>query len=79
MGKTALLDYLAARASGCRIARAVGVQSEMELPFASLHQLCGPMLDRLAHLPEPQRDALGTAFGQRAGEAADRFWWVWPC
>jgi predicted ATPase len=72
-GKTALLDYLAGRASGCRVARAVGVQSEMELAFAGLHQLCGSMLDHLDDLPEPQRDALRTAFGISAGSAPDRF------
>jgi DNA-binding CsgD family transcriptional regulator len=68
-----LLDYLAASASGCRIARSAGVESEMELAFAGLHQLCAPMLSDLAHLPGPQRDALGTAFGLTAGAAADRF------
>jgi DNA-binding CsgD family transcriptional regulator len=73
VGKTALLDYLAGRASNCRVARAAGVQSEMELPFAALHQLCGPMLDHLERLPEPQRDALRTAFGITAGTAPDRF------
>jgi DNA-binding CsgD family transcriptional regulator len=72
-GKTALLDYLAARASGCRVARAAGVQSEMELAFAALHQLCAPMLDRLDHLPAPQREALRTTFGVSAGPAPDRF------
>jgi DNA-binding CsgD family transcriptional regulator len=73
VGKTALLDYLVASASGCRIARSAGVESEMELAFAGLHQLCAPMLPHLAHLPGPQRDALGTAFGLSAGAAADRF------
>ncbi|MCW3043807.1 MAG: ATP-dependent transcriptional regulator, MalT-like, LuxR family [Actinobacteria bacterium] len=73
VGKTALLEYVAERASGCRVARAAGVQSEMELAFAGLHQLCAPMLDHLERLPEPQRDALGTAFGLRAGAAPDRF------
>src|SRR3954453_10923100 len=62
VGKTALLEHLAAAAEGCRIARAAGIESEMELPFAGLHALCGPMLDRLEHLPTPQRDALSTAF-----------------
>jgi predicted ATPase len=61
VGKTALLDYVAERASGCRVARATGVQSEMELAFAGLHQLLASMLDRLEHLPGPQRDALRTA------------------
>jgi DNA-binding CsgD family transcriptional regulator len=72
-GKTALLEYLAGRASGCRVATAAGVQSEMELAFAALHQLCAPMLDRLERLPVPQRDALRTAFGMSAGPAPDRF------
>ena len=53
VGKTALLDYLAANASGCRIARIAGVQSEMELPFSALHQLCAPSLDQLQGLPVP--------------------------
>src|SRR4051795_5469594 len=73
VGKSALLTYLIERASGCRIARAAGVESEMELPFAGLHQLCAPMLDRLDRLPPPQRDALATAFGLSAGDPPDRF------
>ena len=73
MGKTALLEYLAGQASDCRVVRAVGIQSEMELTFAVLHQLCAPMLDRLERLPAPQRDALRTAFGLSAGVAPDRF------
>ena len=73
VGKTALLEYLQRRASGCRIARAAGVESEMELPFAGLHQLCAPMLHRLGRLPGPQGDALGAAFGLRDGDAPDRF------
>jgi hypothetical protein len=73
VGKTALLRSLIDGASGCRVARAVGVESEMELPFAGLHQLCGPMLDRLDRLPAPQRDALATAFGLSAGDPPDRF------
>ena len=60
-------------AAGCRVARAAGVESEMELAFAGLHQLCAPFLDRLERLPDPQHDALGTAFGLRRGEAPDRF------
>src|ERR1700687_4802832 len=62
VGKTALLDYLAGRASGCRVVRAAGVQSEMELAFAGLHQLCLPILDRAELLPGPQREALRIAF-----------------
>jgi DNA-binding CsgD family transcriptional regulator len=73
IGKTALLEYLSERAAGCRLARAAGVESEMELAFAGLQQLCAPMLDRLEQLPGPQRDALGTAFGLRTGEPPDRF------
>jgi DNA-binding CsgD family transcriptional regulator len=73
VGKTALLDDAIKSAAGLRIARVAGVESEMELAFAALHQLCGPMLDRLEHLPGPQRDALGVAFGLRAGEAPNRF------
>ena len=73
VGKTALLEYVVERAAGCRVARAAGVQAEMELAFAGLHQLCAPMLDRLGRLPGPQRDALGAAFGLTAGHAPDRF------
>src|SRR4030081_2837273 len=73
IGKTALLQSLIESASGFRIMRAVGVESEMELAFAALHQLCAPMLDRLDRLPAPQQDALGVAFGLRAGDAPDRF------
>ena len=73
VGKSALLDYLAGRASHCRLIRAAGVQSEMELAFAALHQLCGPMLDHMERLPGAQRDALRTAFGIIAGPPPDRF------
>jgi len=73
VGKTALLEYIAEQAAGCRIARAAGIQSEMELAFAGLHQLLAPMLGRLERLPVPQRDALRTAFGVSPGPAPDRF------
>ena len=73
VGKTALLEYLAGQASGCRLGRIAGVQSEMELPFAALHQLCAPMLDNLQGLRVPQRDALEIAFGMSSGSAPDRF------
>src|SRR4029077_9159849 len=73
IGKTAPLAYAAETAPDFRVARAEGVESEMELPFAALHQLCGPMLSRLGRLPGPQRDALGVAFGLCAGGAPDRF------
>ena len=73
IGKSALLEYLVTEASGCRVIRAAGVQAEAELAFAGLHQLCSPLLDRLDHIPSPQRDALGTAFGLRTGPPPDRF------
>jgi DNA-binding CsgD family transcriptional regulator len=73
VGKTALLNYLSAAAEGCRVARAAGVESEMELAFAGLHALCAPMLARLGHLPGPQRDALSTALGVSGGPPPDRF------
>jgi DNA-binding CsgD family transcriptional regulator len=73
IGKTALLKYLVESASGLTVAPAVGVESEMELAFASLHQLCGPMLDRLPRLPAPQRQALEIVFGLSAGAAPNRF------
>ena len=75
VGKTVLVDHLAGQASGsgCRVARAPGVQSEMELAFAGLHQLCAPMLGHLDGIPGPQQDALRTAFGLAAGPPPDRF------
>src|SRR6476469_2823064 len=73
VGKTALLDYLAANASGCRLVRIAGVQSEMELAFAALHQLCAPMLASLQRVPARQRDAVRIAFGMSSGPAPDRF------
>jgi DNA-binding CsgD family transcriptional regulator len=73
IGKTALLRYAAERAEGCRVLQAVGVESEMELPFAGLHQLCAPLLDGLDRLPPPQYEALGTAFGLTSGARPDRF------
>jgi DNA-binding CsgD family transcriptional regulator len=73
VGKTALLEYLQRNATGFRFVRTAGVESEMELAFAGLHQLCAPILNGLARLPGPQRDALGTAFGLSAGESPDRF------
>src|SRR4051794_33778048 len=72
IGKTALLHFLLERATGCRVGRAAGVESETGLAFAGLHQLCAPYLDRLDRLPVPQRDALGAVFGLRSGPAPDR-------
>src|SRR5439155_13052503 len=73
IGKTALLEYLLERSEGCLVARAVGVQSDIELAFAGLQQLCGPLLDGLDRLPELQREAIRVAFGLSAGPAPDRF------
>jgi DNA-binding CsgD family transcriptional regulator len=73
VGKTALLDYLADNASGCRVVRTAGCQSEMELAFAALHQLCTPLLEGLTRLPAPQRDALRIAFGMGSGSTPDMF------
>jgi DNA-binding CsgD family transcriptional regulator len=73
VGKTALLEYLVEAASDLTVVRAVGVESEMELAFASLHQLCAPMLDRLDSLPAPQRQALEIVFGLSDGAPPDRF------
>src|SRR5580700_9906593 len=72
-GKTALLEYAIESAAGLGVARVAGVESEMELAFAALQQLCAPMLDKLEGLPDPQRDALGVAFGLNIGAAPDRF------
>jgi hypothetical protein len=73
MGKSALLGYLADRVAGWQVARAVGVESEMELAYAGLHQLCASMLDHLDRLPVPQGDALATVFGMSVGPAPDPF------
>ena len=73
VGKSALLEYVTGAAADMRVARAAGVESEMELAFAGLHLLCAPLLDQLRRLPVPQRDALGVAFGLREGGVPDRF------
>src|SRR5690606_38611093 len=72
-GKTALLDYVTAQASGITVTRAQGVEADMELPYASLHQLCAPFLSEIPALHGPQRDALQVAFGIAAGDPPDRF------
>ena len=73
IGKTALLDYLVESASDLTVLRAVGVESEMELAYAGLHQICASLLDRLDRLPTPQRQALEIAYGLSVGDAPDRF------
>jgi DNA-binding CsgD family transcriptional regulator len=73
IGKTALLNYVVESAADMRVLQAAGAESEMELAFASLHQLCAPLLDAVEQLPPPQRDALEVAFGRTAGSVPDRF------
>jgi DNA-binding CsgD family transcriptional regulator len=73
IGKSVLLKYVAAQASRVKVTWAQGIEADMELPYASLHQLCTPFLDELDELPEPQRDALRVAFGMAAGDPPDRF------
>jgi DNA-binding CsgD family transcriptional regulator len=73
VGKSALLNYLSGKVDGWHVARAAGVESEMELAYSGLHQLCAPMLDHLERLPVPQREALATVFGRSSGPAPDRF------
>ena len=73
VGKTALLHYLSERLAGWQVLTAVGVESEMELAYSSLHQLCAPILGHLGTLPVPQRDALSTVFGMSLGAPPDRF------
>jgi DNA-binding CsgD family transcriptional regulator len=73
VGKSALLRYLSERVAGWHVVTAVGVESEMEIPYSGLHQLCGPLLDHLDRLPVPQRKALATVFGQSTGPPPDRF------
>ena len=73
IGKTALMQYCARQASGCRVTQIAGVESELEMPLAAVHQLCAPMLDHIGALPEPQQQALRVALGTQAGPAPDRF------
>ena len=73
VGKSALLDHLVEQSAGCHVGRLAGVESEMELAFAGLHQLCAPWLDHLDALPKPQREALATAFGLSAGPPPSQF------
>ena len=78
MGKTALLEYVAGRASGCRVVSVAGAQAEMEFGFAVLHQLCVPVLDHLDAVPAPQRNALYVTFGIEAGPVRAGSWSAWP-
>ena len=73
VGKSALLGYLSGQVADWHVARATGVESEMELAYAGLHQLCASMLGHIGRLPAPQHDALATVFGRSAGPAPDRF------
>ena len=78
VGKSALLGYLSGRVAGWHVARAVGVESEMELAYAGLHQLCAPMLDHLGRLPVPQREALETVLAAARAPRRTGSWWGWP-
>jgi DNA-binding CsgD family transcriptional regulator len=73
IGKTALLQYAAREGSGFQVIQVTSVEAEMELPFAGIHQLCAPLLDRLDTLPQPQQDALNVALGLVAGDVPNRF------
>ncbi|MEV6288645.1 AAA family ATPase [Kribbella sp. NPDC051770] len=73
VGKSALLEYTLRRSSGFRVLRATGVEYEIELAYAGLHQLCAPLLPLRDRLPEPQRAALEAAFGLGLQAPADRF------
>src|SRR5262249_37407988 len=73
IGKTALLGHVAFKGGGALVLRAEGVEAEMELPFAALHQLCVPLLGALEGLPSPQREALGSAFGLTPGSRPEPF------
>ncbi|MFE5286570.1 AAA family ATPase [Nocardia sp. NPDC056611] len=73
IGKTTLLEYLSGQATGCRVVQVTGIESELELPFAALHQLCLPMFDLIPVLPDPQAHALRVVFGHVAGDAPDKF------
>src|SRR6478752_600912 len=73
VGKTALLEYAVEAGEDFRVVRAAGVEGEMELDYAPLQQLCSPLLELIERLPNPQRDALGVAFGLSAGQAPSPF------
>src|SRR5262249_40322597 len=73
IGKSALLDHCARQSSDCRVLRIAGVESELEMPFAALHQFCRPIMRQKSALPEPQQHALDVAFGLAAGNPPDRF------
>jgi DNA-binding CsgD family transcriptional regulator len=73
VGKSALLDQLTASAAGFEVVRATGVEGEVDLPYAGLHQLCRSMIDTIGVLPQPQSDALRVAFGHSSGETPDRY------
>ena len=77
VGKTALLEDAVASAAGMRIARVAGIESEMELAYAALQQLCAPMLEGLERLSDPQRQALGVVSGFGRARHRTGFWWDW--
>ena len=73
-GKTTLLDYAAGLAADMRVVRGAGAESETELAYAGLYQLCGSMTGLLPRLPDPQREALEIVFGVRAGPRRTACW-----
>ena len=73
VGKTSLLQYLCSRAEGWQVAAAAGIESEMDLAYSGLHQVCRPILDHVDRLPLPQRHALEVVFGRSTGPPPDRF------
>src|ERR1700723_1892585 len=73
VGKTALLEHAVRSAPEFHVARTAGVEAEMELPYAALQQMCSPHIELVEQLPEPQREALGVAFGLRTGAAPNQF------
>jgi hypothetical protein len=79
VGKTALLEHLSELASGFRCVQVAGVQSDMELAFAGLQQLCAPLMNHADELPEPQREALNVAFSRGVGPAPTVSSSDWPC
>jgi DNA-binding CsgD family transcriptional regulator len=73
VGKSALLNHLTGSATGARLLTTVGVESDMELPYAAVHQMCLPVLNQIDTLPQPQRIALEAVFGMRSDSPPDRF------
>lgn len=78
VGKTALLGYGAASAADMQVCGVTGIETEVSLAFAAMHQLLVSLLPGVEELPDPQRQALRVAFGMQAGPARIGSWWGWP-